>query len=153
MDYLYTTLLVFHILSAILGVGPVFLFNMILKRAKTMVQLQYAHQIVEKLNRNANFSFGVILISGLLMGWMNPYLFEAEWYIASLVLFIISGMYAIFAVEPILKKLQGIASNQTVPNEISLEYKTLFQRKQARDLVANLIAVAIILLMVIKPVF
>ena len=88
MYYLYTSLLVFHILSAIFGVGPVFLFNMILKRAKSAEQLRYAHHIVEKLNRNANVSFGVILISGLLMGWINPYLFQTEWYIASLVLFL-----------------------------------------------------------------
>ncbi|MCT1401346.1 hypothetical protein AK95_09285 [Paenibacillus sp. LC231] len=153
MYYLYTSLLVFHILSAIFGVGPVFLFNMILKRAKSAEQLKYAHHIVEKLNRNANVSFGVILISGLLMGWINPYLFQTEWYIASLVLFFISGMYAIFAVEPILKQMQGIASNPSGPGEISSEYKTLFQRKQSRDMVANLIAVMIILLMVIKPAF
>lgn len=153
MYYLYTSLLVFHILSAIFGVGPVFLLNMILKRAKSAEQLRYAHHIVEKLNRNANVSFGVILISGLLMGWINPYLFQTEWYIASLVLFFISGMYAIFAVEPILKQMQGIASNPSGPSEISSEYKTLFQRKQSRDMVANLIAVMIILLMVIKPAF
>lgn len=153
MHYLYTSLLVFHILSAIVGVGPVFLFNMILKRAASVEQLKYAHHIVGKLNRNANFSFGVILLSGLLMGWMNPYLFQSEWYIVSLVLFFISGMYAIFAVEPILKQMQGIALNQSVSSEISSEYKMLFQRKQSRDMLANLIAVIIILLMVIKPVF
>ena len=88
MQYLYTLLLVFHILSAILGVGPVFLFNKILKRAETVEQLRYAHHIVEKLNRNANYSFGIILVTGLLMGWMNPYLFRTEWYIASLILFL-----------------------------------------------------------------
>lgn len=153
MQHLYTLLLVFHILSAILGVGPVFLFNKILKRAETVEQLRYAHHIVEKLNRNANYSFGIILVTGLLMGWMNPYLFRTEWYIASLILFFISGLYAIFAVEPLLKQMQGITSNQSVSSKISTEYKMLFQRKQSRDMVANLIAVVIILLMVIKPVF
>lgn len=109
MHYLYTALLVIHILSAILGVGPVFLLNMILRKAKTAEQLRYAHRIVSRLNRNANASFGLILLSGLSMGWINPWLFRLEWYIASLVLFFVSGVYAITAVEPILKQMNRVA--------------------------------------------
>jgi len=152
MDYLYLSLLVIHISSAIFGVGPVFLFNMILRRAKTVDQLRYAHHIVEKLNKNANLSFGILLVTGLILGWMSPYLFRQMWYIASIVLFLISGFYALLVVEPILKRLHQIA-RQSTSAEVSQEYKQLFQKKQARDMLANLMAIAIILLMIIKPVF
>ncbi|MFD0869919.1 Predicted integral membrane protein [Chlamydia abortus] len=152
MHYLYTALLVIHILSAILGVGPVFLLNMILRKAKTAEQLRYAHRIVSRLNRNANASFGLILLSGLSMGWINPWLFRLEWYIASLVLFFVSGVYAITAVEPILKQMNRIAG-QTEDSDIPREHAALLQKKQVRDRVANLIAIAIILLMIVKPTF
>jgi hypothetical protein len=150
LNHLYTALLVIHILAVILGVGPVFLFNTILKRAQTADQLRYAHLIVGKLNRNANLSYGIILLSGLSMGWINPSLFRMEWYVASLVLFFISGVYAITAIEPVLKRMQGI-SDRSVTGEIPQEYKVLFQKKKVREWAANFIAIVIILLMVIKP--
>ena len=152
MHHLYSALQAIHVLSAILGVGPIFLFNLILKKAKTAEQLRYAHRIVNRLNRNANASFGLILLSGLMMGWLNPYLFRMEWYIASLILFLASAVYAVTAVEPVLKQMNRIAE-QTDGSEIPQEYIALFKKKQFRDRTANIMAVIIILLMVIKPVF
>lgn len=152
LNHLYTALVVIHVLAVILGVGPVFLFNTILMRAQTADKLQYAHLIIGKLNRNANLSYGIILLSGLAMGWIYPWLFQMEWYIASLVLFFISGIYAMTAIEPVLKRMKGI-SDQSVTSEIPQEYEVLFQKKKVREWVANSIVIVIILLMIIKPVF
>lgn len=154
MQYVYTALLVVHILSAILGVGPVFLFNMILSKAHTAEQLRYAHRIVNRLNRNANMSFVLILLTGLAMGWLNPWLFRMEWYIAALTLFFISGLYVITAVEPLLKQMSRIAA-QTEDDcgDVPREHAAIFRKKQVRDRVSTIMALVIILLMVLKPAF
>jgi hypothetical protein len=55
LHHLYSALQAVHVLSAILGVSPIFLFNLILKKAKTAEQLRYAHRIVNRLNRNARY--------------------------------------------------------------------------------------------------
>jgi uncharacterized membrane protein len=150
MNNLYTILIVIHVLSAIVGVGPVFFFNLILKRARNNGELIYAHRLVEKMSRNANVGFGLLLLTGLSMGWINPYYFKMTWYVTSIILFFLSGCYAMFIIEPKLKRLAEIASNAN-REAITDEYRILFKKKAAYDWFGNLLAIAIILLMILKP--
>lgn len=150
MNHLYNLLIVVHILSAIVGVGPVLFINFILRKTKNNEELMYAHRLVEKLNRNANVGFGLLLLTGLLMGWINPFYFQMTWYVVSLSLFLLSACYAIFIIEPKLKQLAQIVSNAKV-STISDEYRALYKKKAAYDVVGNMLLIAIIILMILKP--
>ncbi|MCJ7840885.1 DUF2269 domain-containing protein [Lederbergia sp. NSJ-179] len=150
MHQLYTFLVAIHIFAAIIGVGPALVFNRILKTAGNMHELKSAHKIIGKLNPLSSIGFGLLVITGLLMGLMNPSLFKTVWYVAALGLFIILGIYSAFTIEPKMKSMLNI-SEAHVGENIPQEYIQLLNKKAPHDWVQNALLITIFILMVFKP--
>ncbi len=150
MHHLYTFLVAIHIFAAIIGVGPAVAFNRILKTAGNMHELKSAHRIIEKLNPLSSIGFGLLVITGLLMGLMNPSLFKTGWYILALCLFIILGVYSAFTTEAKMKSMLNISKTHA-GESIPREYKELLNKKAKHDWVENTLIISIFILMVFKP--
>src|SRR5699024_5299166 len=87
---LYQFVLVIHVLSAILGMGPGFVMIYIVNKAENMTQLKHAYFIRNRLHTFVMIGGTLLLLSGLTMGYLSPYLFYKGWYITSLTLFLIA---------------------------------------------------------------
>ncbi|HNA94250.1 MAG TPA: DUF2269 family protein, partial [Saprospiraceae bacterium] len=87
---LYKFVLLVHVLSAILGLGPGFIMIYVVTRATNMTELRHAYLIRNRLHIFVMVGGSLLLLSGLLMGLMHPYLWQMKWYVLSLVLFLVA---------------------------------------------------------------
>lgn len=150
MLQIYTLFLGIHIFSAVIGVGPIFIFNWLLNNAKNLKELKYAHKMISKLRNFADAAFGIQLITGLLMGLINQSLFQLLWYNLSIILVLVAGFYWSIVIKAKMKTLFKIIEHDE-DQEIPQEYKTLSQRMVAYNWFGSMIIIAIIVLMVFKP--
>ena len=62
--------------------GPGFILSIIAKSAKTMTELRNAYVIKHHIHLFVMIGGILLLLSGLLMGAINPSLFKMGWYVA-----------------------------------------------------------------------
>lgn len=146
----YKYILLIHVLSAILGMGPGFILTYVVKKANTLTELKHAYFIRNRLHIFVMAGGTLLIITGLIMGFMRPYLFHKVWYVISLSLFIIALAFGPFILSPIsspIKKMLKEHEGDDIPKEYYPMAKKLF----AWERVENLIFITIIILMVLKP--
>ncbi|PWA10023.1 DUF2269 domain-containing protein [Pueribacillus theae] len=150
METYYKILVFIHIFSAILGMGPGFVLTRIAKSAKTMTELRHAYSIRHRLHSYVMIGGTLLLVTGLLMGFINPSLFHRFWYVASLLLFLIGLAFGPFVLSPRSKPIKALLEThkgEEIPEEYERLSKELFHYEQ----IINLLFLIIIALMVLKP--
>ncbi|WP_188207191.1 DUF2269 family protein [Alkalibacillus aidingensis] len=147
---LYSWLVVVHIFSAIIGMGPGFILTRVTKSAKTMEELRHGFEIKRQLHIFVMVGGTLLLITGLWMGFINPSLFNQGWYLISLILFVLAlGMGPTFLkwssnpIKELLKTYEG----EVIPNS----YYPMAQKLYRVEYFENTIFIIIIALMIIKP--
>jgi uncharacterized membrane protein len=146
----YRLLVLIHVLSAIVGLGPGFIMIYVVTRAKTMTELKHAYLIRNRLHVFVMIGGSMLLLTGLTMGTMNPYLFHAGWYVISLTLFLIALGFGPIVLSPRSKPIKALLkthSSDNIPDEYYLLAKRLFFFER----IENIIFLIIIVLMVLKP--
>jgi uncharacterized membrane protein len=146
----YRLLVLVHVLSAILGLGPGFIMIYVVTRAKTMTELRHAYLIRNRLHIFVMIGGTLLLITGLAMGTMNPYLFHAGWYVTSLTLFLIALAFGPVVLSPRSKPIKAFLKNHHDDN-IPSEYYKMAGKLFFYERIENLIFLVIIVLMVLKP--
>lgn len=147
---MYSFLLLIHVLSAILGLGPGFVMIYIVTKATTMTELRHAYLIRNRLHRFVMVGGTLLLLSGLAMGSIRPYLFHAGWYVTSLVLFLIALGFGPVVLSPRSKPIKVLLKTHT-GDKIPEEYYELAQKLFFYERLENVIFIAIIVLMILKP--
>lgn len=146
----YKILVFIHIFSAILGMGPGFILTTVVKTGNTMTELRHSYKIRHKLHIYVMIGGILLLITGLIMGFMSPYLFQTFWFNASLILFLIA-----LAIGPVMlsprsrpiKALLATHEGEEIPEEYYQMSKDLFRYENLE----NFIFLIIIALMILKP--
>ncbi|HQV78431.1 MAG TPA: DUF2269 family protein [Chitinophagales bacterium] len=149
---IYHAILLIHVLSAILGLGPGFVMIYVVTRAQTMTELRHAYLIRNRLHVFVMVGGTLLLLTGLLMGFLNRYLLSQEWYVISLSLFLIALAFGPLLLSPKskpIKKLLQEHKSDIIPDEYYRLAKKLFFYER----IENLIFIAIIILMILKPNF
>ncbi|MGE8203003.1 DUF2269 family protein [Heyndrickxia sp. NPDC080065] len=147
---IYKILIFIHIFSAILGMGPGFILTRIAKSAKTMTELRQAYGIRRDLHFFVMIGGTLLLVTGLLMGALNPSLFQMGWYLTSLILFFIGlamGPLVLSRKSKPIKELLESYKEEKIPEEYYRLSKELFRYEN----VENAIFLVIIVLMILKP--
>ncbi len=147
---LYGLILLVHILSAIVGLGPGFVMIYIVSKARTMTELRHAYLMRNRLHIFVMIGGTLLLLSGLAMGIMRPYLFHAGWYITSLTLFLIALGFGPLVLSPRSKPVKALLKNHTGDN-IPEEYYRLSKKLFFYERIENMIFLIIIALMALKP--
>lgn len=147
---LYSFILLIHVFSAILGMGPGFVMIYIVTRATNMTELRHAYFIRNRLHIFVMVGGTLLLLSGLTMGAIRPYLFQMKWYITSLILFIIALGFGPLVLSPRSRPIKALLKNHT-DNKIPEEYYTLSRTLFFYERIENVIFLIIIVLMVLKP--
>ncbi len=147
---LYTFVLLVHIFSAILGMGPGFVMIYVVNRATNMTELKHAYFIRNRLHNFVIVGGSLLILSGLVMGFMRPYLFHMGWYVTSLVLFLIALGFGPLILSPCSKPIKKLLKKHT-SEEIPEEYQHLARKLFFYERIENLLFLIIIVLMVTKP--
>ena len=146
----YRILVLVHVFSAILGLGPGFVMIYIVTKAETMTELRHAYVIRNRLHIFVMIGGTLLLLSGLSMGAMNNYLFHMGWYVTSLTLFLIALGFGPVVLSPRSKPIKELLKNYTDDN-IPEEYYRLAKKLFFYERIENVIFLIIIVLMVLKP--
>jgi uncharacterized membrane protein len=147
---IYRLLVLIHVLSAIVGLGPGFIMIYVVTRAKTMTELRHAYLIRNRLHIFVMIGGTLLLLTGLTMGTMNPYLFHAGWYVTSLTLFLIALGFGPIVLSPRSKPIKALLKNY-IGDNIPTEYYKLAKKLFFYERIENVIFLIIIVLMVLKP--
>lgn len=146
----YQMLVFIHILSAILGMGPGFILSLITKSAKTMDELRNAYNIKHHVHIFVMTGGILLIVTGLLMGMLNPGLFRMGWYIVSLILFLIGLAMGPLVLAPLSKPIKALMQSHK-GNDIPSEYYLLSKKLVRYENIGSLVFLIIIVLMILKP--
>ncbi|MBX2931410.1 MAG: DUF2269 family protein [Chitinophagaceae bacterium] len=146
----YQFLVLIHVLSAILGMGPGFIMIYVVTKATNMTELRHAYLIRNRLHVFVMVGGTLLLLSGLAMGLINTILFSAKWYVISLVLFIIALAFGPIILSPLAKPIKQLLKNNA-QEKIPEEYYPLAKKLFFYERIENIIFITIIVLMILKP--
>ena|SRR5690625_378838 len=87
---LYDMLVFVHVFSAILGLGPGFVMIYLVSRAKTMSEVKIGFKMRHRIHVFVMVGGTLLLLTGLGMGILRPYLWQQFWFTGSLTLYLIA---------------------------------------------------------------
>lgn len=147
---MFGLLLVLHILSAIAFMGSAFLIPAIRRSAKTASQLRFVFDITAKLSWLPKIGgaaliatgIGLMIITGMGLSqmWLNVSI------LLSLLLVVAIGAF----IEPRLKKVTQLVA-ESRGDEVPAEFFHAMKKIASLESAAQLLMIAVIVLMVIKP--
>lgn len=146
----YDVLVVIHVFSAIVGLGPGFVMIYIVTKAETMTELRHVYKIRNKIHIFVMIGGTLLLLTGLVMGMLRPYLFDQIWFVSSLVLFLIALGAGPFLLSPKSKPIKKILKEHE-GEHIPERYYELSKELFFYERITNIIFFVIILLMITKP--
>lgn len=147
---LYNIILLIHVFSAILGLGPGFVMIYIVTRASTMSELRHAYLIRNRLHIFVMVGGTLLLLSGLAMGFINTYLFRMGWFVTSLILFLVALGFGPVVLSPLSKPIKTLLK-QHQGEDIPQQYYHLSKKLFFYERIENVIFLVIIMMMVLKP--
>ncbi len=130
--------------------GPGFVMIYIVTRATNMTELRHAYFIRNRLHNFVMVGGTLLLLSGLGLGAINTYLFNAFWYLTSLILFIVALAFGPILLTPRSKPIKELLKNYN-GDEIPEEYYVLAKKLFFFERLENMIFLVIIVLMILKP--
>ena len=149
---LFSLLLVLQILAAIAIIGPSFLMPILRRSARTIGQLQFVFSITTKLAIAPKIGGIVLGITGVWLLIITQMGLSQMWLNVSILLSLLMVVIIDFWIEPRMKKIIKVLSeSQDKGREISTEFGLVLKKIIPVQTAAQLLMIAILLLMVIKP--
>lgn len=148
---LYQFLLIIHILSAIIGLGPGFVMIYLVTYAQTMEQLRYSYQLRHRVHIFVMIGGVGLLVTGIWMGLLNRVLLTQGWYLMSLILYLIALAMGPLVLKRLSTPIKAFLSEPQVHDGIPQTYKQMAQKLFFYERIEMIIFIIIIILMVWKP--
>lgn len=148
--FFYNLVLLIHIFAAIFALGPSVIIKFLFATAKSNSELKKALEIRSQAVKLMMVCGGLLLITGLALGFMNPILFKVGWYHASLTAFLIAIAIGPIFISKIMKKVKVLLDEQT-GEEIPKEYYALTNKAKSFINLQNSLYIIVLILMVLKP--
>jgi uncharacterized membrane protein len=146
----YELVVLVHVLSAVTGLGASFAMPFVMKSPQTTAQLRYSLSLNQKIEKPVKIGSILLLITGIVLGIMNPALFSTGWYIASLVIYVLIQPIVAVIMPKRFKKMDTILlehHDEKIPESII----KLNIELRPYNAIIHSAAVIIIVLMVLKP--
>ena len=150
MVYVYLVLKFIHIAAAITAVGSNITYGVWNVRAQgDPAQLGFALKGIKFLDdRIANPAYGVLLVTGLLMVFINHWPIGSLWIVLALILFAVVAVLGFRVYSPLLaNQIKLVNAGDTT----SPEFERLSRRSAMLGPILGLLAVLILVMMVFKP--
>ncbi len=150
LDILFKLLLIIHILGAICGLGATFASPYIMNSARNVRTAFTAHMINAQVEKLAKIGSIALLTSGLIMGFIHPYLFITGWYITSIVLYILTQPIVAYLIPRYERSMLEILE-QSKSEDLPSEYIQIAKKTKPLTLTTYVLLVLLVFLMVFKP--
>jgi uncharacterized membrane protein len=147
---LYLVLKWIHILAAVAALGTNITYGAWLSlAAREEKALSFALRGIQWLDRRlANPSYGVLLITGLLMVLVGRLPLTLPWLIVALILYVATALLGILVYAPLMRRQVQLAATA---GPASPEYQATASRSLRLGLLTTGIVAVIVFLMVVKP--
>jgi uncharacterized membrane protein len=143
-------LLTLHIISAVIGIGPIFIYPLLIRSARTVSQLRLVFRIITKINIFHSIGSTVLIGTGI---WMMIELktgFHRMWLNLSLLLTALLSVIVLLFIAPCTKKMREILKNAE-GEEIPQAYYEVKKRWNVCQSILYTDILFILVLMATKP--
>lgn len=147
---MYNFLLFIHIISAVTAIVAVTGYPVIMSCVRTVEQAKFGLKLLEKMAILPKIGGTLLLLSGLLLGYQQTYLFKELWYWLSVAIFLVI-LIILAVLLPSGMKQQLALLQQTQGDALPEVYRRSRRRSLRLEVIANFCVVISILLMVFKP--
>ncbi|MBS2967908.1 DUF2269 family protein [Metabacillus sp. KIGAM252] len=147
---IYGIIVLIHVIAAVCGLGATFALPILMNRPKTAAQAHFAIHVNAGIEKLAKIGSITLLVTGIVLGILNPVLFTKIWFIASLIIYV--------AVQPIAA---GILPKRIAEQKAILESHSGEDLPESYHQIGNSMApyngflhsaaIILIALMVLKP--
>lgn len=148
-------LILLHVLSAIVGVGPTFFGHVLSRKNQTVEELRHAAKLGKILDFFPKIGGTIALLSGLALFFIGNYgSFLQLWLIGSLVLYVIIQIIVIGFILPRQKKLANWLFSPENEKETVLpdDIKNVQSQINTLFYVASFFGVLLFIFMIMKPI-
>jgi uncharacterized membrane protein len=146
----YGLLLLIHLIAAVVGLGASFALPVLMSRPKTVSQAKFAHSTAKGIENFAKIGSITLLVTGIVMGILNTYLFTQIWFIASLVIYVLIQPIVAGIIPKNSAKQLEILENAT-GEELPAEYIQIDKKMVPFNNTVHAAAIILIILMSVKP--
>ncbi|MFC5449657.1 universal stress protein [Paenibacillus aestuarii] len=147
-------LVLIHVLSAIIGVGPTFFAHVLLRKNQTLDELRSSMRAGKPLDFFPKIGGSIAVITGIVLLFVGSYgSFMQTWLIGSLVAYVLIQIIAIGFATPAHKKLAKwvLDPTNTKASELPAEQRRNWTRARNYFYAASTIGVILFVFMIMKP--
>jgi uncharacterized membrane protein len=147
-------LVLIHVLSAIVGVGPTFFAHVLLRKNQTLEELRASLKLGKVLELFPKIGGTIALLSGILLLIVGSYgTFDQLWIIGSLVTYLIIQILVVGIAAPAQKNLAGWVLDPANGKESILPEKQhmILARVSKVFYAASTLGVILFIFMILKP--
>lgn len=149
---LFGFLLVLHILSSIVFIGPAFVTPIIRRSARTVGQLHFVLGITAKLAIMPKIGGTGLILTGVGLMIITKMGLSQMWLNVSILLALLMVGLIDGWIEPRMKKIRKtISERQDQGNDIPAEFGLQLKKIVPIEMAAMLLMIAVLVLMVVKP--
>jgi hypothetical protein len=147
-------LVLIHVLSAIMGVGPTYFAHVLLRKNQSIDELRSSLRVGSRLELFPKIGGSLAVLTGLLLIWIGNYgSFMQIWLIGSLIAYILIQIVAVGFATPAQKKLGNWVLDPANKNETELPVEQRNNWVKARNYfyAASTIGFILFIFMIVKP--
>ncbi|KAA0547633.1 DUF2269 family protein [Bacillus sp. BGMRC 2118] len=148
-------LVLIHVLSAIIGVGPTFFGHVLYRKNQTAVDLRHSMKLSNLLNFFPKIGGTLAVITGIILVIVGNYgsFFSTLWLIGSLVLYILIQIVVIAIIDPKAKKLSTwlFADENEAVTELPVEQRNELLSINKLTYLASTLGTLLFIFMIWKP--
>jgi uncharacterized membrane protein len=146
-------LVLIHVLSAIIGIGPTFFGHVLLRKGQNYGQLRNSVVLMPMLEKFPKILGTLAVVSGILLSWLGDYGFKQLWIYGSLAVYVLIQIVVIGFMAPAAQKLVSKVMESKDPSDqpISAEFADDVAQVNKINYVATCFGVVLFLLMFFKP--
>jgi uncharacterized membrane protein len=147
-------LVLLHVLSAIIGVGPTFFSHVLLRKQQSVSELKQSMKLVKRLEIFPKVGGSIAVLSGLALILLNDYgTFLQTWLIGSLILYILIQIVAAGVIPRKSKRLAELVESHSTGNGSTdeKEIRTHLHFVSNWMYVASTLGTLLFIFMILKP--
>ncbi|WP_168120387.1 DUF2269 family protein [Paenibacillus sp. HB172176] len=149
-------LVVIHVVSAFLGIGPTYFGHVLFRRSAQTNQLKQSLALMQTLNYFPKIGGSIAVVSGVLLVALMEWRFVDPWILLSLILYVIIQIIVVGMLSPEAAKLDQLLKQEETggsdPARTVTRTKMLARINRLYE-AASLLGIVLLILMVMKPYF
>jgi len=146
-------LVLIHVMSAIIGVGPTYFGHVFFRKGQTVGDLKHSLRFGRLMEFFPKIGGTIAVLSGLLLLVLTDWKFLSFWIVASIVLYVAIQVVVIAIVSPVTKRLfQWVqATAQSDQESLPAEQSSMLNKANYWYYAASTMGTLIFILMILKP--